>query len=328
MRTVSAAITTFKRPEQLARAIQSVESQSIAPAELIVVDNDKAQSAKEVVLRCSTHAPFDIRYVAEAKPGASAARNRGLLEATGEFVAFLDDDDVWLPHHLLSFHQLCEGREGIALFGAYRARYGAPEQLVLPQDGRLFEAYEKDARLKLLTRPKSPLTQPFFTPSMSSSVINRALACQVLFDEELAGREDICFVWLLAEVGDILIHQEVHELADQLETSLFSVADGAHEDEVLRMALKKARYGVMMLERVVDRTSKSPELMHELSSAYFDAGYFQAKAGNSAIALGHLLRSLQIQPERRHAKLAFRVLLSLFRKRFAEGQTPANSALD
>tara|TARA_R110001583_G_scaffold195457_1_gene373802 strand:+ start:1615 stop:2580 length:966 start_codon:yes stop_codon:yes gene_type:complete len=312
--SISAVITTYLRPQALARAMQSIAAQQLQPQELIVVDNANDADTAEVVANAADNTPFPVRYIAEHKRGASAARNRGLTEAQGAFVAFLDDD-VWLPNHLLSFSELCANKEGMALFGGYLARYGTPGKLILPDNDRLFSAYVEDSQLKLLTRPKAPLDRPFFTPSMTSSVIRTALARQVMFDEELAGREDIYFVWLLAERGDILIHQEVHALADQLDTSLFSVAAGASEVISLRMALKKAHYGVMMLERVVKRCAPSPHLMHELSSAYFDASYFNAKAGNTRLALKYLMGSLRIRPEHRHMKLAFRVVESVLKNR-------------
>jgi len=96
---VSVVIPTFNRPELLSRAIRSVLAQTYQDFEIIVVDDGDKESAGAVV---SSFEKQNIRYIKNNPPkqGGGATRNRGIEEADGEYVAFLDDDDEWMPTKL------------------------------------------------------------------------------------------------------------------------------------------------------------------------------------------------------------------------------------
>lgn len=94
---ISVVITAYNRPDYLRSSIASVLGQTLADLEIIVVD-DCSPTDPLPVLR-----EFDaaIRYRRMPKNGgANRARNEGVRLATGHYVAFLDDDDIWLPHKL------------------------------------------------------------------------------------------------------------------------------------------------------------------------------------------------------------------------------------
>lgn len=97
--TVSVVLPTFNRPELLRSAITSILTQTYSDFELIVVDDGDKVSAETVVQ--SFH---DARIVYlknnPPKQGGGATRNRGIAITKGEWVAFLDDDDEWLPEKL------------------------------------------------------------------------------------------------------------------------------------------------------------------------------------------------------------------------------------
>jgi glycosyltransferase involved in cell wall biosynthesis len=92
---VSAIVPTHNRAQMLARAIRSVQRQTYPHLEIVVVDDASTDNTRE------TMEGFDdprIRYVRhENNQGGSAARNTGIRVATGEYIAFLDDDDEWEP---------------------------------------------------------------------------------------------------------------------------------------------------------------------------------------------------------------------------------------
>lgn len=98
---VSVVIPTKDRPEMLRRAVVSVIGQTYAPVELVVVDDGSVEPAREAVddLEAGNLERFVIHRHAKNEGGA-AARNTGIREARGEYVAFLDDDDRWTPHKL------------------------------------------------------------------------------------------------------------------------------------------------------------------------------------------------------------------------------------
>jgi len=90
---VSAIITSFNRADYLRGAIQSVLAQSFEDYELLVLDNSSADETRAVV---ADFVDPRIRLIVHPRQPVAAARNLGLREARGEFVAFLDDDDEWL----------------------------------------------------------------------------------------------------------------------------------------------------------------------------------------------------------------------------------------
>jgi len=93
---VSAIITTHNRVDVLPRAIDSVLSQTYEDMELIVVSDGSTDATDEWVARYADNPKF--RYISyHPGRGGNYARNRGIKAARGEYVAFLDDDDEWLP---------------------------------------------------------------------------------------------------------------------------------------------------------------------------------------------------------------------------------------
>ncbi|MBN1816723.1 MAG: glycosyltransferase family 2 protein [Sedimentisphaerales bacterium] len=96
MKTLSVVIPAYNAGRYLPRAIDSVLAQVRQADEILVVDDGSTDNTHEVV------APYRdrIRYIRQDNAGASVARNTGIREATGDWIAFLDADDELLPNHL------------------------------------------------------------------------------------------------------------------------------------------------------------------------------------------------------------------------------------
>lgn len=90
---VSVIIPTYNRAEYLVRAIESVLRQTLAVSEVIVVDDESTDSTGERLRPYSSR----ITYIRQKNAGPAAARNRGIAAAKGDYIAFLDSDDLWLP---------------------------------------------------------------------------------------------------------------------------------------------------------------------------------------------------------------------------------------
>ncbi len=91
--SVSVIVCTRDRPAELARCLGSLERSTRPPKEIIVVDNAPATTATRDVLRDHPR----VRYVLEPRPGLSVARNAGIARASGDIIAFTDDDVVVHP---------------------------------------------------------------------------------------------------------------------------------------------------------------------------------------------------------------------------------------
>ncbi|KAA9404509.1 glycosyltransferase family 2 protein [Haloarcula sp. CBA1131] len=97
---VTVVITTYDRPEFLQKAVDTVTAQRYDPIELIVVDDHSPTPADDVLNdRDLDFERFEIHRHAENQ-GANAARNTGIEVASGEYIAFLDDDDRWDPEKI------------------------------------------------------------------------------------------------------------------------------------------------------------------------------------------------------------------------------------
>lgn len=118
---VTAVVTTHNRPEMAKRAIRSVLSQTHSPLEIIVVEDGSNSGIEEWLKKEGIR---NVRYVLhEDNKGLAAARNTGLHIARGKYVAYLDDDDEWLPVKLAKQVDLFETKGksvGVVYCGALR----------------------------------------------------------------------------------------------------------------------------------------------------------------------------------------------------------------
>ncbi|MGI8684402.1 MAG: glycosyltransferase family 2 protein [Acidimicrobiales bacterium] len=185
--TCSVIVPTHNRPGMLAEAVASVLAQRAATVECIIVDDggtprvDLAGDRRLTVLR------------RDEPGGPAAARNLGLAAAGGEVVAFLDDDDVWLP-----------GRLGLALAGLERA------PVALCADAPLTDPAAPIIGRRLQGRVYDVILDAT-TPPMGATAVRRSDV--LAFDEAYLGAEDVDW-WLrtserltvatVAEVGTLL----------------------------------------------------------------------------------------------------------------------------
>jgi len=100
---VSVVIPTYNRVQQTIAAIESVLAQTHPNFEIIVVDDGSTDGSGEAIQqfvsqRSNRNAP--IHYLSQPNQGAAGARNTGIARARGEYIAFLDSDDAWLPEKL------------------------------------------------------------------------------------------------------------------------------------------------------------------------------------------------------------------------------------
>lgn len=100
---VSVIIPTYNRAEFVCRAIRSVLAQTFRDFEILIID-DASRDNTEALIRTNFSHEIEIgilRYIKnETNLERSRSRNKGVALSIGEYIAFLDDDDIWLPDHL------------------------------------------------------------------------------------------------------------------------------------------------------------------------------------------------------------------------------------
>ena len=106
---ISVVIPLYNKEAEVGRAVLSVVKQSLAPREIIVVDDGSTDGSRAVVQRIiEEHPEACIRLIVQDNAGVSAARNRGIREAQGDYVALLDADDEWLTGYIAEVCRLME----------------------------------------------------------------------------------------------------------------------------------------------------------------------------------------------------------------------------
>ncbi len=96
--TISVIISTYNRPQALHRAIESVITQTLAPLEILVCEDGSCTETEQIIASFNLS---QVKWLPASHVGRPAIpRNRGIHAARGEWLAFLDDDDVWLPEKL------------------------------------------------------------------------------------------------------------------------------------------------------------------------------------------------------------------------------------
>lgn len=96
MSLVSVIVPTYNRRETIGAAIASVQRQTFSDWELIVIDDGSTDDTTALIEGSDPR----LVLIRQKNQGVNAARNAGMLRARGQYIAFLDSDDEWLPHHL------------------------------------------------------------------------------------------------------------------------------------------------------------------------------------------------------------------------------------
>ena len=120
MNRVSVVITVYNSEKTILDVLQSVIQQTALSEikEIIIVDDGSSDSSSLIIddfIKSTSY--LDIRYYYQENKGASAARNRGMREAKGEFIALLDSDDLWLPNKIECQLQILDENPHIYFLG-------------------------------------------------------------------------------------------------------------------------------------------------------------------------------------------------------------------
>ncbi len=195
---ISCIVPVFNGERFLADALESILSQSYRPLEIIVTDDGSTDRSVDIVTRYRS----SVHYLRQNNEGPAAARNRGLAAASGDFVAFLDQDDLWHPGKLE--RQAARFRED-------------PELSLCVAHVRTFSGREPDG--KTFRFPNRRLSQPLPGYVTGTLLARRSLFSSVgMFNSEL--RYGDAAEWFLraAELGvkmallcDVLMYHRVHE---------------------------------------------------------------------------------------------------------------------
>ena len=198
---ISVVIAVYRRPELVSRAVRSVLGQRPArAAEVLVVDDGSADGTADAAEAAGARV---IRH--PENRGCAAARNTGVGEATQPWIALLDSDDEWLPHHLATMWPL---RDGHAVVAVSALRCGAD-----PAEDRYFGPV---ARRPVVLRSPAELMFPANVISASTVMVRRgAILAAGGFDTRRRYSEDFDLWLRVLERGTAIVSPTVTALYHQ-----------------------------------------------------------------------------------------------------------------
>lgn len=184
---ISVVIPLYNKEQSISSTLESVLVQTYKDFEIVVVDDGSTDNSADVV-----RAIVDDRivFISQENQGVSAARNTGIFAAKGEYVAFLDGDDLWHPEYLKTLVQLISDYPNATLYGIGYSKIN-------------------DNKIPINVQPTSmrgEIENPwknyvgYWTGSSSSS--SRDLLIKVgMFDTRMTHGEDIDMWWRLLLMG-------------------------------------------------------------------------------------------------------------------------------
>jgi glycosyltransferase involved in cell wall biosynthesis len=182
---VSVVIPVFNLETYLGEAIDSVLNQTCQDFEILLIEDGSTDRSREIIESYRKRIPEKIKAIFLDHGGASAARNAGIDMAQGQWIAFLDGDDVWQPTKLTEQLKSANADPQCNFIACPAEIYGQK---------RLFQAIPAqpfDFKVELLRRGC------FIT--LSTVLIRRELLASIRFDKKLEGAQDIDFFLSLAD---------------------------------------------------------------------------------------------------------------------------------
>jgi succinoglycan biosynthesis protein ExoM len=138
---ISVCICTYKRPELLRRCLETICAQrtdGLFTYSIVVADNDSAESARAVVAERTSRSPVTVKYCVEPRQNIAMARNKAVENASGDFVAFIDDDELTTDEWLLTLFKTLRESGVDGVLGPVNPYFddGAPEWVI---KGRFYD---------------------------------------------------------------------------------------------------------------------------------------------------------------------------------------------
>ncbi len=222
---ISVIIPTYNRSHTLPQAVDSVLAQSLQADEILIIDDGSNDQTRALI---QSNYP-QCRYFFQANQGVSSARNLGIHQARGEWIALLDSDDAWLPDKLKQQFQ--------ALDASPEHRLCHTEEIWM-RNGIRVNAMKKHQKSggQIFQR-----CLPLCVISPSSVVIHRSLFEEVgLFDTSLPACEDYD-LWLRICARDSVLF---------IEQPLI-VKYGGHPDQLSQIHWGMDRFRIQALEKII-----------------------------------------------------------------------------
>jgi glycosyltransferase involved in cell wall biosynthesis len=217
---ISVVIPMTRYDKELDEALASVFLQSFQDFEVVLVDNHATDSTLNVANEWKDKNPERIRIVREENKGAVSARNRGILESRGEYIALLDSYDLMRPDRLKMQLSMIENNKDVSFVGSWfdeispdgKNIVGRNNKPSIPRWGKLL--FDKTPRW---------MSDPFYEPLTSTFFFRASDALRIgMFDRKFdpIWQEDTDFAFRMYEIGQVavvpqaLVEYRIHTPSD------------------------------------------------------------------------------------------------------------------
>jgi glycosyltransferase involved in cell wall biosynthesis len=308
---VSIIIPSFNRADIIGDTLQSVLGQTYSNFEIIVVDDGSTDDTAATV---GSFADERIRYFYKPNGGLSAARNSGLDRARGEFIAFLDSDDVWESWKLEAQMRIFEKHADVGMTWSDMSTFQTLGTIISPRHLREYysaysfvdfeSGYERAGTLGDLTRraPLDIVEAPYYLGDVfehmfngnlvhpSTAVVRRSrLQLSGPFEPRVTGlgAEDYHFYFRICSHG-LVAFLDAPTTLYRVHSAQLSTCNRLHE----------ARGNLNVVNHWLERRPKdlpSPVVRRSLANSHAWLGAEELTAGNKRVASKHLWKSLRME---------------------------------
>lgn len=266
---ISVIIPTFNRVEVLPRALNSVLNQQNVSFEVLVIDDGSTDGTRELIAGSFPQ----VSYFYQQNQGPSAARNRGIENARGTWIAFLDSDDEWMPGKL-------EAQLGF-FFAEPSYRIAQTEEIWI-RNGKRVNAMNKHKKYGGWIFEKC---LPLCNVSPSAVMVHRKLFDEIgLFDETLPACEDYDLWLRIAAKNPIGLLEKT-----------YLIKYGGHEDQTSRKYPAMDRFRIQSLLKILKSGILNPEQT--------DAAHAMLEEKSRIFIQGALKRGKNTEAEKLKAEL-------------------------
>ena len=182
--TIATVIALYRGCETIDETIASVRAQSLQPDELILIDDGSGDATLETALRATDGAAFTVRSITQENGGQSAARNAGVALTQCDFIALLDQDDLWHRDHLRLLLETAQKRDDIGWTYSDFNQIDRDGRMVIRNFRRFTDSPQANRSLHEI------LSHDVFALPSASLIRREAFAAAGGFDPRLRGYED------------------------------------------------------------------------------------------------------------------------------------------
>jgi glycosyltransferase involved in cell wall biosynthesis/protein-L-isoaspartate O-methyltransferase len=209
MPKVSVIIATYNRSGFVCDAIDSALKQSFKDCEIIVVDDGSTDDTKQVLSKYGS----SINYLYQDNQGRASARNSGIKLAKGEYLAFLDDDDIWVPDKLQKQVEFLNSHPNIGLIHTFTETIDEQKNLLRNHTQNMLKLYKTALKIGYTYEGMSELCILFLSTVM---LRKDCLEKTGLFDSGIPAFEDWDFYldfslsYNIATIPEPLVKYRIH----------------------------------------------------------------------------------------------------------------------